>query len=232
MAAPQDAIFIPGLLCDSELFAAQIRDLSDLLRIEVADQGAGETIGEAAAAILAKAPPRFLLAGLSMGGYLAFEIWRQAPERVTRLAILDSGAGADSPERKEERLKQIELARKGGFAKLTAAMEPKLIAPGNRAEIGPVFQRMALRAGPEVFERQTKIILSRPDSRPDLGGISVPTLVLVGEEDALTPPEGAREMALAIPDARFALVEGAGHLAPLERPALVTSLLRDWLREA
>lgn len=226
------ALFIPGLLCDSELFEAQIRDLGDLLRIEVADQSAGETVAEAAAAILAKAPPRFVLAGLSMGGYIAFEIWRQAPERVTRLAILDSAAGADSPERKAERLKQIDLARKGGLDKIVAAMEPKIIAPANREAVGPVFRRMAERAGPESFERQTKIILSRPDSRGDLGGISVPTLVLVGEEDALTPPDGAREMALAIPDARFAAIEGAGHLSPLERPALATSLLRDWMREA
>ncbi|WP_018632188.1 alpha/beta fold hydrolase [Neomegalonema perideroedes] len=229
MSSPQPALFIPGLLCDSELYAAQIRDLSDLLEIQVADQGAGESVSETAAAILAKAPPSFVLAGLSMGGYLAFEILRQAPERVTRLAILDSAARADSPERRADRERQIELAASGGFGKLVAAMAPKLIAPENRAEVEPVFRSMAGRVGPEGFIRQTRTILSRPDSRPNLAEIRVPALVLVGTEDELTPPDLAREMAFAIPGARLALIEGAGHLATLERPAAVSAALRDWL---
>ena len=229
MADPLAAIFIPGLLCDSELFAAQIQDLADLARIEIADQGAGETVAETASAILAKAPERFALAGLSMGGYLALEIMRRAPERVTRLAILDSAARADPPERVADRERQIELARSGGFGKLVSAMTPKLIAPGNRAEIGPVFEAMAARVGPEGFIRQTKTILSRPDSRPDLASIKIPTLILVGTEDELTPPERAEEMAAAIPGARLALIEGAGHLPTLERPFAVSAALRDWL---
>ncbi|MDD2869173.1 alpha/beta fold hydrolase [Neomegalonema sp.] len=229
MSSPRPALFVPGLLCDAELFAAQIRDLSDLLEIQVADQGAGESVPETAAAILEKAPPSFVLAGLSMGGYLAFEILRQAPERVTRLALLDTAARADSQERREDRERQIELAGSGGFGKLVAAMTPKLVAPENRVEVGPVFEAMAHRVGPEGFIRQTRTILSRPDSRPDLAGIRVPSLVLVGTEDALTPPELAQEMAFSIPGARLALIEGAGHLAPLERPAAVTAALRDWL---
>ncbi len=229
MSAPQPALFIPGLLCDAELFAAQIRDLSDLLDARVADQSAGESVSETAAAILEKAPPSFVLAGLSMGGYPAFEILRQAPGRVTRLALLDTAARPDSPERRADRERQIELAFSGGFSRLVSAMTPKLVAPENRVEAGAVFEAMAHRVGPEAFARQTRAIMSRPDSRPDLAGIRVPTLVVVGTEDELTPPELAREMAFSIPGARLALIEGAGHLPVLERPAAATAALRDWL---
>jgi pimeloyl-ACP methyl ester carboxylesterase len=182
--------------------------------------------------ILAEAPPRFALAGLSMGGYIAFEILRQAAARVAKLALLDTGAGAEVPERTAQRKPLIALAQAGRFAEITDDQFPLLV---HRTRHGDTALKAAVRAmneetGPQAYCRQQHAIIRRPDSRPGLGAISCPTLVLVGDEDQLTPPALAHEMADAISGARLVVVPECGHLSTMERPQAVTQALLEWMR--
>ena len=182
--------------------------------------------------ILALAPPRFALAGLSMGGYIAFEIMRQAPQRVARLALLDTGARADTPEQTERRRRLMALAKDGRYAEIPEQAFPLYVhrkRHGDKA-LKRLVCEMAEATGSEAYLRQQQAILSRPDSRPGLGAISCPTLVLVGEGDEATPPELAREIAAGIPGSRLVLIPDSGHLSTLEEPAAVTEALVAWLR--
>src|SRR5690606_34368158 len=148
---------------------------------------------------------RFALVGLSMGGYVALEILRQAPSRVAKLALLDTTARPDLPEQTENRRRLVEVARGGRFAEIPDVLYPKLVAPAREqdAALGAIVRTMAEETGADAFARQQAAISTRPDSRPSLATIRCPTLVLVGAEDALTPPDRAREMAEAIPGARL-----------------------------
>lgn len=224
-------LLIPGLNCTAALWAAQVADLGAGRTVMVADHGGAESMAAIAAAILADAPPRFALAGLSMGGYVAMEILRVAPERVDRLCLLDTQARADSPEAAEGRRQSIDIARRGGFAKIAVMQYPKLVAPDRLDDVDLQRQvrAMADATGAEAFVRQQTAILTRIDSRPSLAAIGCPAAVLVGAEDQLTPPALAVEMAGLIPGARLVTIPGAGHLSPLEAPALVTEALRVWL---
>ena len=224
-------LMIPGLNCTAALWGPQLCTLGAGRMVAVADHTAHDAMADLAAAILADAPARFALAGLSMGGYLAFEILRQAPERVDRLALLDTQARADSPEAQELRRQQIAIAERGGFARIPDLQVPKLLAArhhGDDALTGTV-RAMASATGADAFVRQQTAILNRVDSRPGLAAIRCPTLVLVGSEDAITPPDLAREMRDGIAGSRLVVVEEAGHLSTLERPDAVTAALRDWL---
>ncbi|MCO6415567.1 alpha/beta fold hydrolase [Siccirubricoccus sp. KC 17139] len=230
MPETQDVLLLPGLLCDSALWEAQIAGLQGLARCQVADTLSDDSLAAMAARALAAAPPRFALAGLSMGGYLAFEILRQAPGRVTRLALLDTSARPDTEQQARRRRGLIGLARTGAFRGVTPRLLPQLVHPKHLdGPIGAAVMAMAERVGRDAFLRQQAAILGRKDSRPDLPGIAVPTLVAVGEADALTPPELATEMAEAIPGARLEVIPGCGHLPPMEEPAAVTALLEAWL---
>jgi pimeloyl-ACP methyl ester carboxylesterase len=182
--------------------------------------------------ILAAAPPRFALAGLSMGGYIAFEIMRQAPERVAKLALLDTGPRTDTPEQTERRRVLMAMAKEGRYAEIPELAFP-LYVHGNRhgdEALKRIVRGMAEDTGLEAYLRQQQAILSRPDSRPGLVAISCPTLVLVGEGDEATPPELAREIAAGIPGSRLVTIPDSGHLSTLEQPAAVTKALVDWLR--
>jgi pimeloyl-ACP methyl ester carboxylesterase len=233
---PPDAalpvVLIPGLLTSARLFAGQLPALWRYGPVMVADNTQSEDIGEVAAQVLAAAPPRFALAGLSMGGYIALEIMRQAPGRVARLALLDTSARPDAPEASRRRLAQIAKAEAGRFAEIPDEQWPLMAGPAARedAALRETFQLMCEETGPAAFARQQRAIISRPDSRPHLAAIDCPTLVLVGDGDVLTPPDLAAEMAAAIPGARHVVIPGSGHLSTLEQPALVTSALQDWLR--
>ena len=225
-------VLLPGLLTDAGLWEHQIRHLSDLAEVRVADLTGADGVAVLAARVLAGAPGRFALAGLSMGGYVAMEILRQAPERVERLALLDTSARPDTAEQTERRQALIATAEEGRFAAVMPRLLPMLI-PASRQEdrsLTAALVAMAERMGPEAFVRQQRAIMGRPDSRPSLGRIRCPTLVLVGREDALTPPERAEEMAEAIPGAKLAIVEECGHMSTMERPQAVTALMRMWLR--
>jgi pimeloyl-ACP methyl ester carboxylesterase len=225
-------VLLPGLLCDAALWAPQVRALRGLVDpIMIGDLTRHDTLGGMADAVLAEAPPRFALAGLSMGGYCAQEIMRRAPERVTRLALLDTSARADSEEQRARRRGLIELAQKGEFKGVTPRLLPLLIHPG-RLEDKPLTDTvtgMAERIGKDAFLRQQKAIMGRPDGRPDLARIACPTLVLVGRQDALTPVALHEEIAAGIPGSRLVVIEDSGHLTTLERPEPVNAALEEWL---
>jgi pimeloyl-ACP methyl ester carboxylesterase len=228
---PEPLILLPGLLCDRRLFAAQLPALAAETEVTVADLTRDGTIAAMADRVLAAAPARFALAGLSMGGYVAFEILRRAPQRVARLAILDTQARADTEEALARRRGLMQLAEKGEFKGVSPRLMPFFIHRdrlGDRELTGTV-RAMAESVGRDGFLRQQAAIMARPDSRPDLPAIACPTLVLAGREDAVTPPERQHEMATAIPDATLVLLPRCGHLSPLERPGAVTRQLLLWL---
>ena len=225
-------LLLPGLLCDARLWRDQVAALSPSLRCVVADLTHDDALPAMAARALAAVAgaPRLAVAGLSMGGYVAFEILRQAPDRVARLALFDTSARPDTEEQARRRRALMALSQSGMFRGVTPRLLPQLLHPDNLAgPLGPEVTAMAERVGRPAFHRQQRAILKRPDSRPDLPGIAVPTLVAVGEGDALTPPHLAEEIAAGIPGAALARIPGAGHLPPMETPEAVTGLLRDWL---
>lgn len=224
-------LLVPGLLCSSRLFAPQIAALQSERQILVADHTRSDTMEAIAGDILAGAPPRFALAGLSMGGYIAMAILKAAPERVIRVAFLDTSARADPPERAADRRKLVEIARTEGTRKVQGILLPRLLHPERLAETGLVetVLQMADETSVEAFARQQEAIIARPDSRPLLKATRCPALVLVGEQDLQTPPEIAREIAEATPGAKLVVVPDCGHLSTLERPQVVNAALADWL---
>jgi pimeloyl-ACP methyl ester carboxylesterase len=224
-------VLIPGLLASARLFAAQIPELWRRGPVMVADHTREDSMGAIARSILASAPPRFALAGLSMGGYACFEILRQAPARVAKLALLDTAARADTPEATAMRRMQMAQASAGRLAEVVEAQFERTVHPARRSDpqLRATNRLMAADVGPEGFLRQQTAIMERPDSRPTLAAIGCPTLVLVGEQDELTPPERALEMAQGIRGAQLVTVPECGHLSTLERPLDVTRALLDWL---
>jgi len=231
MTAALPLVLVPGLLCDAELWAHQRQHLADIAGMTVADTLQDDSITDMARRLLENAPPRFALAGLSMGGYIALEAVRQAPERIARLALVDTSARLDRPELAARRRGLIELAQKGKFRGVTPRLLPMLIHPGRLQDTALVetITRMAENTGRDAFIRQQTAILNRPDARTRLAAIRAETIVICGRQDAITPQEVAEEMAAGIPGAHLHILGDCGHLAPLERPELVTSLFRTWL---
>jgi pimeloyl-ACP methyl ester carboxylesterase len=231
---PTPLVLVPGLLCDRRLWSHQVAYLSDVADPVVTAVPASGSVGGMARDVLQRAPETFALAGLSMGGYVAFEIMRQAPERVTALALLDTSARADTREQTQARLELLRLAEAGRFAEVPRLLLPRILQPARIADedlISTVVGK-ASAVGPEAFERQERAIMARPDSRGDLASIGCPTLVLCGREDELTPPCLHKEMAEHIPGAQLHVVDECGHLSTLERPAQVNEALRDWLEQS
>jgi pimeloyl-ACP methyl ester carboxylesterase len=232
MSRNRSLVLLPGLLCDAALWHHQVETLADMAEIVVPDLTRDETVALMARRVIGQAPERFALAGLSMGGYVAFEILRQVPDRVERLALIDTSARADTADQTKHRQALIELSRQGPFRGVTRRLLPQLIHPSRLDDVAlaETIYAMAERSGPEAFSRQEQAIMLRPDSRHDLGLIHCPTVVVCGREDALTPLAVAREMAEKIPRAALVAVEDCGHLAPLERPRTVSAVLRYWLQ--
>ena len=223
-----DLLLLPGLICDGRLWRDVIAGLG--ARSVVADLTRDESMAAMAARALASAPARFALAGLSMGGYVAFEIMRQAPERVTHLALLDTSARADSEERKATRRKGIEMIGQGKFIGVSRGLLGQLVAPHRLGTpLAEEVQAMSERVGPEAYMRQQVAIMNRVDSRPTLGSIGVPTLVGVGELDKMTPPELAEEMAAGIKGAELVRFPDSAHLPTMENPGAVVEAMRQWL---
>ena len=191
MASSLPILLVPGLTCTARLYAPQIPALWPFGPVTVVDHRRDDTLAAIAKRILDNAPPRFALAGLSMGGYIAFAIMRQAPERVSKLALLDTQARADTPEQSAGRNMQIEMAQSGRYSELPDLSIPRYLHPQRQKDerFTGIVRQMIEETGPEAFVRQMRAIISRPDSRPMLGGIKSPTLVLVGAEHVATPPE-------------------------------------------
>lgn len=227
----QPLVMVPGLRCDGFLYQPVITRLDANIAPAIADVSLDESIAGMASRILAAAPARFAVAGLSMGGYVVLEIMRQAPERVTHLALLDTNARPDSDERKQARLAEMELVRQGKSALVSRMALPGLLAPAHLD--GPVADQvhdMAMRVGTDTYLRQQTAIMARIDSRPFLKDIAVPTLVGVGAEDKLIPLPLSEEMAERIPGAELVVFPDAGHVPTLENPGAVADAMNAWLK--
>ena len=228
-------LLLPGQLCDQRLWRDPAALLADVAAPVFGDLSQDNAIPDMAARVLKAAPDRFALAGLSMGGYVALEIMRQAPERVLRLALLDTSARPENPARATLRrtdMSAVTHAQETGnrFAGITPRLLPQFIHASRLNDpVGQEVMDMTARVGPEVYMRQQTAILARADSRPTLAAIRVPTLIGVGEADAVTPPRLAEEMASAIPDARLHVFTRCGHLPPMEDPTATAVVLRAWL---
>ena len=231
MADPLPLLLVPGLLCSARLYAPQVTALWPLGPVTVADHRRDADVAAVAARILASAPPRFALAGLSMGGYIAFAMLRQAPERIAKLALLDTSARPDTPEQSARREAFIAMAEAGQLVEVVDSLAPRFLHRNRRTDamLNRVIRDMAADTGVAAFVRQEKAIITRPDSRPRLASIACPTLVLVGEGDELTPPSLAQEMAAGIAGARLVAVPDCGHLSTLEKPEVVNAALAEWL---
>lgn len=223
-------VLIPGQLCDAELWRDQIAGLAGLVDCQVADITHGESLEELAQQILTWAPERFAVAGFSLGGYVALEIARTAPERIDRLALLDTSIKSDSPERSGIR-RQLEQAASmpGRFHGFGIHLLGTYLSKAHLADEAIVtrIRAMTERLGPAVFVRQSRI--PRKDGTSVVRSFLHPLLILCGEEDALTPLEDHIAMAGLNPSARLVVLPGCGHMTPIEAPQAVTAALRDWL---
>jgi pimeloyl-ACP methyl ester carboxylesterase len=232
MPLPQrHLLLLPGLLCDAALWRHQIAHLDDVAEITVGDLTQDDSVSAMAERVLAGMPRSFALAGLSMGGYVAQEIMRQAPERVERLALIDTNARADTEAQVATRRELIRLSELGKFKGVTPRLLPNLLHPAHLGidAIAGAVMAMAERVGQAAFKRQQHAIMTRKDGRPDLEAIRVPTLIACGRQDAVTPVELHEEMHALVVGSKFVVVEDAGHLTPLEQPHAVTALMRYWL---
>ncbi|WP_306605654.1 alpha/beta fold hydrolase [Azonexus sp.] len=226
-------LLLPGLLNDASVFTEQVAALTAVATVEVGNLSLAESIADLAASVLKQASAkRFVLLGLSLGGYVAFEIMRQAPERVAGLVLMDTTARPDTSEASAQREALIKLAA----TDLDAVIEqllPLLSHPArmNLPAVRGNIQSMANGLGKAVFERQQRAIIGRPDSRPTLKSITCPTLVICGQDDLITPPQMAQEIASGIKHAKLELIAECGHLATLDQPKLVSERLLDWIKD-
>jgi len=231
MAEP--LVFLPGMMCDARLFGPQIAELSSEFSVMVSPVTRAERIEEIASGLLDELPQRFALAGLSMGGIVAMELLRRAPDRITRLALMDTNPLAETPQAAAAREPQIVKVRTGRLQEVMRdEMLPAYLGPGPfRAEISELVLDMADALGPETFVRQSRALQRRRDQQGTLRKCKVPTLVLCGEHDALCPVKRHTFMAELIQGAELRVIAGAGHLPTLETPAETTQALRDWMRQ-
>ncbi|WP_299146447.1 alpha/beta fold hydrolase [uncultured Tateyamaria sp.] len=231
MAEP--LVFLPGMMCDARLFGPQIAALSSEFSVMVSPVTRGERIEEIASGLLDELPQRFALAGLSMGGIVAMELLRRAPDRITRLALMDTNPLAETPQVAAAREPQIVKVRAGRmFDVMREEMKPNYLAPGPfRNEILDLVMDMAEALGPDVFIRQSRALQRRRDQQGTLRKCKVPTMVLCGAHDALCPVKRHTFMAELIHGAELRVLEHAGHLPTLEMPDETTQAIRDWMRQ-
>jgi pimeloyl-ACP methyl ester carboxylesterase len=229
MPLPQ-LILLPGLLNDAELWRDQISGLSDVARCHVPDLTQGETLRALAQTVLADAEPTFALAGFSMGGYVAQEIARIAPERIERLALLDTSIRVDTPDRAARRKALNDAARRPGeFIGISVAILKSYVDPSHLDDVDLTGRIIAMtqRLGREVFLRQNS--LEREDGEAALKALRVPLTIICGETDQITPAAGHRQMAKAIGCSHLLVIPQTGHMTPMEAPGPVNGALRHWL---
>ena len=232
-AVSEPLVLLPGMMCDARLFLPQVVEFSSDTPVTVAPITGGERVEEIASALLAQLPARFALAGLSLGGIVAMEVLRRAPERVTRIALMATTPLPETPDYAASREPRIMGARAALPAEvLREELPANALAPGgDSAEILALVQDMGMRLGAEVFVRQSRALQRRKDQVATLRKIRQPVLVLCGEYDSLTPVKRHAFMAELIPYAKLVVVTGAGHLPVLEQPRAVNRALRDWMRQ-
>jgi pimeloyl-ACP methyl ester carboxylesterase len=226
-------VLLPGMMCDARLFGPQIAALSGRWPLGLFPITAHDHVEALAREILTNAPPSFALAGLSMGGIVAMEVLRQAPARLTRIALLDTNPLAEDDAIRARREPQIARALDGGLAAVMRdEMKPNYLANGSgKRAILDLCMDMATGLGPQVFARQSRALASRPDQRETLRSVRQPTLILMGEDDRLCPRDRHELMHALIPASRLVMIEGAGHLPTLEHPEKTTAELIRWLEE-
>lgn len=224
-------VLIPGLFCTPRIYVEQLPLLWRFGPVTVADHRRDDSMTAIAQRILTLAPEHFALVGLSMGGYIAFEIMRLAPQRVKKLALLDTAARPDTAEQTKVRREQIELAQRGQLGKIAAAALPMLIHRADDPGLRATILEMAAETGPDAFVRQQYANIGRIDSRPHLRDIRCPTLVMVGAEDRLIPRDRSEEIAAGIANSRLVVIPECGHIATLEQPERCNAELLAWMRE-
>jgi pimeloyl-ACP methyl ester carboxylesterase len=225
-------LLVPGVVCSPRIFSPVVPALWRFGPVTVANHIRDDNMGAIARRILAEAPPRFALAGHSMGGYIAFEILRQAPERVAKLALMNTQARPDTPEATTRRRGLMARAQSGDYRGVLDELFSGFVHPSRLgdASLRQLVYDMGDDVGPEAFVRQQTAVMSRPDSRPSLAWIKCPTLVLTGDEDNSVPNSLSVEMANGIPGARLVVLPNCGHLPQLELPQATADALVEWLR--
>ena len=226
-------VLLPGMMCDARLFGPQIKAFSATHPIMTLPINDHETVEELAADILQAAPPAFALAGLSMGGIVAMEVFRQAPNRITRLGLLDTNPKAEVAAVAQNREPQIAKVRDGGLrGVMRDEMKPNYLTDGpNRGQILDLCMAMAETLGPEIFVKQSRALQSRPDQQETLRTVKVPTLVLCGEDDALCPIHRHELMHDLISGSTLTIIKNAGHLPTLEQPTATNEAIAQWLNQ-
>ena len=227
-------VLLPGTLCDASLFAPQVDALADIAVPQVVDVHLQDSIGAVAQYVLGQVDGVFAVAGLSYGGIIAFELWRQAPERVAKMALLNTNPHDASPETRASQQRFIGMAHLGEFREVTTDfLKDVMLHPDHRKDLAmrETILNMAQHIGITGFVNEVKAQLARPSSVPDLASITCPTLILTGKQDTVVPVEKHQMMTERIPHAHLVVVEHCGHLSTLEQPAIVNAALRDWLTD-
>lgn len=224
-------VLLPGLMCDARLFTPQIAAFSAERAVQVGCIATDNNVADMARAVLAAAPHQFALAGLSLGGIVAMEVVRQAPERVQRLALMDTNPLPEPHDVAIARSAQIERVNSGALLEVMRdELKPHYLVDGpQRGAVLDLCMAMAMSFGADVFERQARAIAGRPDQRESLRAIAVPSMILTGESDALCPMDRHTLMHELIDDSTLTVIPGAGHLPTLEQPDLTTEAIRTWL---
>lgn len=224
-------VLVPGLLCDRDLWRDQIPALSSMTEVHVADLRGYDSIADMASSILDAVPGPFSLAGLSMGGYVALEVMRRAPDRVARLALLNTTSRADTEAQTARRRRLMALAAEGRFGEAVEELLAVFLSDRARRH-RPLVSRvreMAMRVGAEAFLRQQRAIIGRVDSAETLRVVTCPTLIVAADRDVLIPPALQEEMHRLVRGATLRVTEDCGHLSTMERPDDVTQALMSWL---
>jgi pimeloyl-ACP methyl ester carboxylesterase len=233
METTMPVVLVPGLACSPRIYAPVVPQLWSFGPVMIATHTRDANMGAIARRILADAPPRFALAGHSMGGYIALEIMRHAPERVIKLALMNTRARTDAPEATARRQSQIARAKSGDYAGVLDDLFLAFVQPSRHGDVAlrQLVRTMGEEVGAEAFIRQQTAIMARPDLRGMLSSISCPTLVLTSDQDATVPPALSAEIAEAIPGAKLTIIPDCGHLCQLEQPQATADALVEWLRD-